>query len=430
VKFNGIDAPILQVSFAMDFTIGAPWSSVTDPGATRFVLDRDHLDTGQLGTLEWVDLSADVDRVTFSSGQAFELDDPQSGQCTILLDNYSGNYDPTNGSSPYNGALEVGIPVWIRAKWSGVTYNLWRGFVDDIQCDFGRQPSTTITCLDALELMGRTSFTSGYPDADATGTRIGRILDNAAWPSSQRTLDAGYSLCQATSDAANAALQQLSDTVATELGLLVQDGTGNIAFYDRLHPYLATRSQSVQATFSDDGTSVDMLSLVGDRSRQLVFNQTRITRNGGTEQVYDATSTAVLGGKTSQQQFGVRSFQGHAGTLLRSDPDAYALGGFIVARFQYPVNRITQINIDGAPLGQWTALLGVQFLDRIRAIRNYGPNSIDAQGFVIGIAQDISQDAWQVTFNIRNADAFVPFILDNTTYGKLGTGIFGVSELA
>src|SRR5215471_1275384 len=135
----------------MDFTAGVAQGSITDPGNLSFRLDRDHLDTGQLGTLEWVDLSADVDHVTFSSGQAFELDDPQSGQCTILLDNYSGNYDPTNTGGAYYGAFELGIPIWIRAVWSGVTYNLWRGFVDDIQPDFGRQPQTTVICFDALE---------------------------------------------------------------------------------------------------------------------------------------------------------------------------------------------------------------------------------------------------------------------------------------
>jgi hypothetical protein len=419
--FDGITVPILQVSFSMDLTVVPPSSPIVDPGATRFVLDRDHLDTGQLGTTEWFDFSADTIQVSYSSGQAGELDSPTPGHCTVVLDNFSGNYDPSNSSGLYYTYFQLGIPVWIRAIWAGVTYDLWRGNVSDISVDAGFTPQTTVTCDDALEVMGRAQFVSSYPDADATGTRIGRILDAAQWPSSLRSLDTGYSLCQATNDAATSALQQLTDTVATELGLLVADGSGNVAFYDRLHPYLSTRSTSVQATFSDVGTDIDMLTIVQDRSNSLLYNQTRITRNGGTEQVFDATSTGMFG-QTSQQQFGVRTYAGQAGTLLRSDPDAYALGGFIVARFQYPTDRLLQINVDGAAQGQWTNLLGIRYLDRVRAIRDYGPNTIDKQGAVIGIAGDITEDSWQFTFNTRNIDDFAPFILDNTTYGKLTTG--------
>lgn len=431
--FDGTtNAPMLLVSVALNPSSGLPQGSITDPNAAFFVLDRDHLDTGQLGSLAWTDFSADVTQVSFSLGQGSELDDPQPQAASIVLDNYSGNYDPLNGSSPYNGLLDVGTPIWVRAIWAGVTYNLWRGFIDSIQTDVGRQPQVTYNCLDALEVLGRTSFTSAYADGDATGARIGHILDNALWPSSQRSIDTGYSLCQATNDPATSALNQIADTVATELGLLASDGTGNIIFYDRLHPYLNSRSTTVQATFSDTGANVDVLAVNTSRDRQLLFNQTRITRNGGTEQVYNGTGTAVLGGQTSQQQYGVRTYQGRAGTLLRTDTDAFSLGGFIVARFQYPTSRLTQIQVDGAQTGgQWPALLGLTFLDRVRVIRNYGPNTIDRQGAIVGMAHAITQDAWQVTFNTRNLDDFSPFILDNATYGQLASVPFaGFGHLA
>jgi len=56
----------------------------------------------------------------------------------------------------------------------------------------------------------------------------------------------------------------------------------------------------------------------------------------------------------------------------------------------------------------------------MRAIRDYGPNTIDVQVVIIGMEQDITQDSWLFTYNTRNVDAFNPFIL-NTSQLNTGT---------
>ncbi len=407
MKFDGVTAPILLVQLA----IGGNTS--TDPSASGFVLGVSQLNTGQLGLLDWVDISIDCDRVTFTRGMSGELEDASPGHATLTLDNFSGDYDPTNTAGQYFGSLDVGVPVWIQAIWGTASYDLFRGFIDVITVDAGRDPSVTISCDDGLEVLGRASFTTAYPDGDATGVRVGRILDNAQWPSSLRTIDTGYSTCQATSgaDPAGFALPMLNDVLATELGLLAVDGSGNVVFYDRLHPYLNSRSQTVQATVSD-ANDVDMLALQVSRDRSLVFTQARITRNGGTEQVYGDTA--------AQTKYGVRTYGGQAGTLLRTDVDAASLATWIVGRFKTPVDRIRSVVIDGATQAQWATLLPLTFLDRMRAIRDYGPNTIDVQVVIIGMEQDITQDSWLFTYNTRNVDAFNPFIL-NTSQLNTGT---------
>ncbi len=59
------------------------------------------LGTAKLSGTTFVDVAADVISIRIGRGAATEYDGPQPGTCTVTLDNRSGNYDPTNLSSPY-----------------------------------------------------------------------------------------------------------------------------------------------------------------------------------------------------------------------------------------------------------------------------------------------------------------------------------------
>jgi hypothetical protein len=417
MRFDGVNAPDISIELAL----GIP--TPTDPNSAGFVLGVGHLDTDQLGLTGWVDISDDVSRFTFTRGQAGEIEDAQPGQLTVYVDNFNGFYDPTNTSSPYYGLLEVGVAIWVKANWNNTSYNLFRGFVDAIDLDPGNTPTVTLDCFDGLEILARASFRTAYPDGDSTDVRVGRILDDTNWPSSLRSLDTGYSLCAATSsaDAPSSALEYLNDVVSTELGMIGIDGNGVLCFYSRLHVYTATNSQTVQTTFDDLSTSnPEFTAAEVARQRSLVFTRASITRNGGTEQIYNDT--------TAQAKYGIRNYSGQAGVLLRNDADALSLGAWIVGRFKNPVNRISEITIDAAAQGMWSVLLDLTFLDRIRIIRTYGPpgapvNTVDIQVVIIGMFMDVTQtdgqDYWQIKYNTRNVDVFNPFILNTS---KLNTG--------
>src|SRR5581483_3813687 len=73
-------------------------------------------------------------------GRDYELDRVSTGTISLWLDNTDGRFDPTNPASPYvtgagnpGGALGLIVPnrrVRIRATWLGVTYDVFRGYVD------------------------------------------------------------------------------------------------------------------------------------------------------------------------------------------------------------------------------------------------------------------------------------------------------------
>ena len=444
--FDGTHAPKFQVEFA--------WggSATVDPQAGYFILGTSQLDTGQLGSIGWQLIPAeDIVSMGWRRGQNSELDQASPGSATIVLDNVSGIYDPLNLQSPYMVAalqyfhldqsqlntgllgftadtgtpIVVGVPVRIVAvitdptTGADVQYPQFRGVVSAMDPDYGLQSTITFQCLDGLDLLGHRKLSTVAPvnDNDLTGTRLGRILDAVAWPTSLRSIDAGQSRCT-TMVLGDFALPLAQQIVDTELGNMFVNGSGTLCFFDRLHPYTQTRSTSVQAVFTDDSSSVDYVQILFGESTDIMYNEARLTRTGGTEQTFTDTTYAA--------QYGTRTFPNQAGSQLRTDSDALSLAGWIVGRFKKPLMRVQSIQVEALPLGQWATLLRLELLDRIRVIRSYGvntaggyANTIDRQVFIQGFAVSVTQNSWSISYTTSMADLFSPFLLDTS---KLDSG--------
>ena len=85
----------------------------------------DSLDT----TPTWVDITAYVRACSIRSGRTNELDEYQTGSCSLTLDNRDRRFDPLYASGPYYGNLKARRQCRIRATYSAVTYDLFYGFV-------------------------------------------------------------------------------------------------------------------------------------------------------------------------------------------------------------------------------------------------------------------------------------------------------------
>jgi hypothetical protein len=272
----------------------------------------------------------------------------------------------------------------------------------------------TFQCLDGLDILGRRKLGVAAPanDGDLTGARLGRLLDSVAWPSSLRAIDTGLSACQPLvwGDFALPLAQQIVDT---ELGQLFVDGSGVLKFFDRLHVYTQPMSTTVQATFTDTSDAVDYVSIEFGKTADALYNEARLTRTGGTEQVFsDATSVA---------QYGTRTYPNQAGSQLRTDADALSLASWIVGRFKKPLMRARQIQVEALPLQQWSTLLALELFDRIRAVRSYGvspaggyANTIDRQVLIQGLSVSVSENSWAISLTTRMVDNFNPFVLGSS----------------
>lgn len=433
MRFDGVEAPevIVEVAFGNTAT-----QDLAAQGT--FILNDSLLNgTDTLGSFSWIPVIDDLVSLDISTGQDDDTSGARNGTATVVLENWSGAYDPSaaelvnpdigvfpsttlypgTGQFPDGGLfpdivgaqqVDVGKPIRISYRYGTTVYPRFYGYVDDITFDAGFQPTVSFACVDGLEDLGRAPLAAlSTPQfvGDASDVRVGRILDLAGWATSQRILEPGL-LTLATTTFGDYALPLLQEVADSELGKIFVDANGNFVFYNRLHIYTATRSTTVQATLSDSGTDVDMLELTVQKSRSRVYNTASVTRNGGTEQTAtDAASVAA---------YRARQYPGQVGTLAPTDPDALSLASWLISRYAQPHVEVRQVQVDATAQGMWATLLPLVLLDRIRVIRDYGPNTIDRQLLILGIQEQVTPESWTMAFNTMNTLDFTPFVLDSS----------------
>lgn len=413
-------------------------STLQDPDAGAFILGQSLLGD-LLGTYSWVDFTDFGDLVVSASiepGSTGQNESASPGRATLVVENYSGVWDPFNATSPYFKQVEVGMPIRLRIELATVDtgapypdttvfpsvslfpgspvatqvvrYGLFRGYVDDIVPDYGENPTVTFTCSDQLAALGR-AWLRAQPAAfagETSGVRIRRILNQALVPSTLRRIDDGL-VPVAAETFGDWALPLVQRIVDSEYGNLWVDGDGKVVFYDRDRLYLEARSLTVQATFSDSGTDIDFTGLAAGRRRAELYNQATVTRDGGVEQfAEDPDSVAAYGPVT---------FPGQVGAMVLTDVDALELATFVVMLYKTPRTKFSEISVDATTQGMWNSILGLRRFDRIRVMR--AEHGIDVQLLVEAISYAITQDSWQLTISTRDVDSYRPFILDVSLLG-------------
>ena len=85
------------------------------------------------------------------------------GECTIEVENQGGRFSPDNPTSAYAGLLKENVPVRLRATYSGSTYPLYYGFIDEyiVNPSLDGPRKTVMRARDHIKpLMNRTITTS------------------------------------------------------------------------------------------------------------------------------------------------------------------------------------------------------------------------------------------------------------------------------
>ena len=342
---------------------------------TRLVLTvGPGLDTGTLGDgAFFYDISSSVRTINTNRGRRRALERFGTGTATITLDNRDRSFDPTNTASPYYNAtvgvtgVVPSIPVVIRATWNGVTYPIFRGFIDSWTFDYSDagigDATATISCSDAFKPLstiigglpssasisssGTTSFDIGISNpsdgggfgvsaidvtgsgttgginvsggvsttpiigsgTDLPGVRIETVLDAIGWPDNLRDIDEGTTYL-APQDATKTPLDMLQEAAAADSGVIYVDDDGTIIFADRDAIISDERSITVQSTYDTTdaaGKKFVDTSIVYDDS--LIYNIVKIDRKvttaaGGEELT---GTTVVVSNAESISLYGART---------------------------------------------------------------------------------------------------------------------------
>lgn len=256
---------------------------------------------------------------------------------------------------------------------------------------------------------------AGYApwSGDLTGTRVGRILDAAGWPTADRNLDAGSSTLQPV-DLGTNALDALQDVEQTEFGALFVTAAGLVRFIGRQALQQAPYTTS-QGTFGDFGAELEFGDLTFEYDDNLIVNEAYVSRTDGLVQT--ASDAA------SQTKY-LRRTKVVSGLLHQSDITSLDAANWIVAHYKDPILRVTGMRLEPSAGNETTHFphaLGRELMERVtvnRRPQNLGA-AITQDSQIQGIEHSVTPTQWVTTWNLSPAETQVYWIL----------GTAGLSEL-
>lgn len=356
---------------------------------------------------------------TITRGRSNELGRIEAGRADIPLDNPDRWYSESSGLGGFG--LRPMRKVRIRCTYGATTYYLFTGYLEDMQFSYRRALDADVVwrCVDAFKYFASVKLNGAYTNEN-TKWSIDTWLTNIDWPAADRQLFLGASSVQAGTFVNTPALTHFRNAEAAESGLFFIDGQGRPTFHDRY--YRLTNSLTSAATFGDDlaGAELPLLTFGVAWGDQFIWNEARITRTGGVEQVAEDT--------TSQADYFTRTYT--ATLPMADDNEALGLAQYFVSRYKEPSFRFTHVVLDGLMDDDlWPYMLGLNIGDRItvrsrvigfQAVTD--PTQVVEQDcYIEGIRHDVTFDpiSWRTTFQLSPVDALQYWILENATYGIL-----------
>ena len=115
----------------------------------------------------WTDVTSYVRSMEISRGTSDDWNLVADGLANVVLSNRDRRFDPFNASGPYFGNLLPRRQIRIRATYSGTTYDVFRGFISGWPpewTDAGYDSTVTLSCFDALQLLGSSSLPNSWAD--------------------------------------------------------------------------------------------------------------------------------------------------------------------------------------------------------------------------------------------------------------------------
>ncbi|HEX4816708.1 MAG TPA: hypothetical protein VFV66_28535 [Nonomuraea sp.] len=442
-------ASVTHTEYAISGTLAWPGGK---PQTAEFHLQRDaggywYLDNLAVGDSKlgpfvaaWEDLTPYAKHGITTRRGSSRVQSPviryEAGTATCTLNNTDRRFDPTNTSGPYVSAGTSRVtpmrPIRIRCVWNGVTYHLFRGFVDEWDVDWVGDvySEVTVRATDGFKylqnkrrkptrmLINGEWTVLTYGEGEDSGARISRVLDSAQWPAPDRVIAVGNSPMQATPLEGDA-LSELQNVADSEFGELYIDGQGRVVFRNRRAIHTESRSVNVQATFGSPPTSRTPAEAKLATDDATLYNQVIATRAGGIEQ--EAHDLA------SQTEYLTRTFQA-SGLLLTSDGETLNWGQWILFLASDPETRFDELRVHchADPDALFPLVLPREIGDRIQIVRRPpgGGSDIVRDAFIRGISHEVAGQRWITTFQLQSARQFGGFFtLDDPTLGVLGNGV-------
>lgn len=255
---------------------------------------------------------------------------------------------------------------------------------------------------------------------ETTDAVIDWVLDRVGVPAGLRDLDDGTVVMPAVLTYERDALEVLHEVVATEGGNLYVDhrNGGKIRFRNRYRHYLASRSTTSQATFSDDP---DVTGVIRYPAEGL-----EVATNGLDGIVNEVTATWGQAGQSEQvivrdddsiEDYGPRSHQ-----IDTIGPKALAQSAaqWLIARYKDPRTRIRAVTASRrTTYSRDDNVQALELHDRVtvRVRPLHTGAATEAELYVDGITNEVQGVTWVTSFRFAQTPGFTPWIWGTSAWG-------------
>ena len=371
------------------------------------------------------DIADDVVSISINRGKSRQLDYYDPSTASIVLNNHSRKFDPTNTSSPYNGLI---VPKKRIEIWYDSTI-LFSGLIDAwfFSYDVNGNSIATVNLTDFTGILSSQYLATQTFPAELSGSRINRILNdsNVAWSTAygDRVIDAGVQwLDSQTIDNNTNVLEYLRSVEDSEQGQIFSYGNSGIKFEDSSRGLTSTTGYEL---FADDGSTNTSFGSAKASVRYTnieVIYDSSLMYNKITTSSFDELTNGTANVLDSQADYSINELNVQ-NVLYNGVEKVQNLANHLAGKYGYPEYRFNSLTIN--PLSMGTAynydfISNTQLNDFAKV--KFTPNSVGSaiERFVriIGIQHSIDANNWVINYSFES-NRVQYFILDDTTFGKL-----------
>lgn len=418
--YNGTNAPTLAVQINFNntgkFTLGLSTLQAT----TGDVL-------ADTGTDNWTSFPiTDVRGISIRRGRTRENQAIQPGTLTLTLDNWSGNYDPDNTSSPYRRnsytMLTAGTEIRVTATWSATTYGLYYGVIEQVNADLSLDPTVTITCVDSQAWIGRQIIPAGtFFNEQGAWLRVSKVLDLIGFTGGAAPTGAHYndrSPRETTLTADTTAQELIDQCLDAGYGIFYSSPLASGGCYFTAFDDMLAGSPSLTLTDQRTAATIEYDEIVSEPGALYLLNEAILNcwQNDvpNPSPTGEASNTPVVISSItegSQGRFGVYStsydseYVADAG-LIGSIAACQALADYMAQSTAYPKTRITSIGFDclgvnGGSDFPWQYFFNADLGTHCTVNRTtIDGRSLSFNCIIQAINHDINPDSWRASFQL------------------------------
>ena len=393
------DAPVLKIEMDLSSTFPTEVLDIDYGGVLAYTTSSEYDPEDRYdGFVVFDDITSSVRGVEITRGKSsMTYDHFDAGTCSLEIADFNSTFLPDEPNSPYYPNVKPLRQVRISATWSGETFVLFRGFVDQWQIRWEpRQEFTEVAVgsTDATKLLANFDTEYEGTDGDYSWERVGAMLTDKAWPADFTDIDTdGFFaiLVQDTADRRQL-LPNLQEYETTEQGALFVSKEGRITWRNQAAAN-PLEVQSPEYIFSDSGGAgyATITEIDYQVSDEKVYNVVSVTPTAGTEQVASDSDS-------------IDTYRERALTLtdvpLTTDLQANQLAQIILDKEKLPLSRINSVSTDPRiSVHSASVAMKGEILTKVNVIRTPpGGTTTTYKMFLIGVRHNITPETWVTEF--------------------------------